>query len=85
MPRPLLERPDIPEHLVFVWSAFWALSSDRPPILGSIGQVPFSSIDRYAARFGLVCRDEFERFERLIRAMDAAFREKVLDDAKKEP
>lgn len=46
--------------------------------------IPFSSIDRYAVRFGIVCPDEFERFQRLIRAMDAAFREKVTEDAKKD-
>lgn len=39
----------------------------------SVGPIPWSSIDRYAARFGFDAADEFERFAKLIRMMDGAF------------
>jgi hypothetical protein len=36
------------------------------------GAIPWRSIDAYAARYGLV-GDDFDRFARVIRAMDAAY------------
>ena len=65
-------RVDIFDHLRCDWEAFWALSTDRM-IAMSEGAIPWSSIDRYGQRFGIV-GDEFERLSRLIRAMDVAYR-----------
>jgi hypothetical protein len=56
---------------MFEWDAFAALSTDRPVGLDR-GAIPWSSIDRYARRFGIE-GDAFERFARLIRSMDAAY------------
>jgi hypothetical protein len=47
------------------------LSSDRSIGMGP-SAIPWSSIERYATRYGLP-NDEFERLARLIRSMDAAF------------
>jgi len=58
-------------QLGFEWSAFANLSTDRP-VAFDRGQIPWSSIDAYAARYGLVF-DDFDRFVRLVRAMDAAY------------
>jgi hypothetical protein len=71
-PLPFLEtKAEVDEHLAFEWVAFAELNSDRPVGM-TAGQIPWSSIDRYAERHGLGL-DEFDRFYRLISAMDAAF------------
>ena len=49
--------------------AFRELQSDRAVTMAGLGPIPFTAIDRYAARYGV--RD-FDRFCRLIRAMEAA-------------
>jgi hypothetical protein len=87
-PRALLDKPEIEEHLVFVWNAFWAISGDRPiGAMGGIGSIPFAVIDRYAVRYGVDGRDEFDRFHSLIKRLDAVFiakaTEKAAEEAKK--
>ncbi len=61
---------DVFDELKSDWHAFWALSTDRPAGLAPAA-IPWSSIDRYATRFGIV-GDEFERFVTMIRAIDTA-------------
>lgn len=53
--------------------AFWALNSSRSMGMGP-GGIPFLAIDRYAARYGI---EDFERFHRLILAMDSVYLEYV--------
>jgi len=62
---------ELPSHLSFEALAFRELSTDRPVGLDR-GAIPWRSIDAYAARYGLV-GDDFDRFVRIIRAMDAAY------------
>lgn len=62
-------RPVLHDHLAFEWVAFRRLARDRPVGL-SIGPIPWTAIDRYAARYGPHDPDAFDRFERLIAAMD---------------
>lgn len=51
-------------------SAFWQLSGDRQ--LGmQAGPIPFASIDRWAARAGIVDPDEFQCLVNCIQVMDA--------------
>lgn len=64
-------KPDLVEHLSFEWSAFRSLSSDRQAGF-AIGPIPWSSIDRFAERYG-IASDEFDRFCALMQAMDAAY------------
>src|SRR5215468_5320837 len=64
-------RTDPLSHLLLEWEAFAQLSTDRPVGL-TRGAIPWSSIDRYAARHG-IDGDDFNRFCALIRAMDAAY------------
>jgi hypothetical protein len=70
IPRALLEKPEIPLHLGFVWRAFWDLNGDRAVGLGGAGPIPFTAIDRYAERFGIVGAEAFERFVLPIRGTD---------------
>lgn len=78
VPAALLKQPEILPHLLFAWRAFSALSSDRPlGALGGCGPIPWSCIERYADRHGIVGSDALDRFEALIRAQDRVY----LDDA----
>ncbi|WP_371346465.1 hypothetical protein [Ancylobacter sp. IITR112] len=70
-------KPALTENLLPVWNAFWALSTDRQIGFGGVGPIQFSSVDRYAIRYGIDGIDEFDRFTSLIRAMDSAFLEQI--------
>ncbi len=37
---------------------------------GIYGRIPFASIERYAVRAGIDDADAFQRFDRIIRALD---------------
>jgi hypothetical protein len=61
---------------MFYWTAFWELSCDRQ--LGMApGPIPFTSIDRYAGRYGIRQIDDFEGFRHVMRAMDGVYLEKA--------
>lgn len=64
-----LTPPEIPEEARFAYSAFNELASDRAVGMG-IGPIPFTAIDAYAWRYGIVDTDEFEWFRILIRAIE---------------
>lgn len=66
-------KPTLEPHLVPIRRAFRATSTDRQIGFGGAGPIPFSSLDRYAARYGIEDIDEFDRFIALIWAMDGAF------------
>lgn len=71
-------QPEIEPYLRFVWDAFWELNSDRPiGAMGGVGTIPFSSVDRYARRFGINDPDQFSRFLSLIRKIDSKYTVKV--------
>lgn len=55
------------------FEAFRALTTDRPVGMGA-GPIPWTSIDRYARRYGFN-GDEFEELEHHIRALDSAYME----------
>jgi hypothetical protein len=76
--------PELDRHLRFTWQAFWDLSNDRPAVFGGIGGIPFSAIDRYAKRYDITDVDEFDRFARLLKAMDTVFQTHVMECAKEE-
>ncbi|TDR90290.1 phage tail assembly chaperone [Enterovirga rhinocerotis] len=76
---PLAKRPELPDHLHFAWSSFWALQGDRHLGFGSVGPIPFQALDAYARRCGIIDIDEFDRLHRLIGAMDKVW----LDDARR--
>jgi len=71
-PKALQERPQLPDHLQFVWSAWWELHTDRPVGM-AVGAIPFSAIDRYAARYGIDGMDHFDAFREAVRALDGAY------------
>jgi hypothetical protein len=72
-PPPFFEQPSIPPHLEFYWQAFADLSSERPVGFSGAGAIPLSSLWAYAERFGIVERDEFDRFKTIIWAMDGEY------------
>jgi hypothetical protein len=66
-----VNRVDPDPHLLGVWNAFGQLTTDRP-VGVTRGAIPWGSIDRYAARYGIE-DDDFDDFVQLIRAMDAVW------------
>ena len=64
-------RPDLFFGLDFYLRAYHELSYDRP-IGMSLGPIPWSSIERYATKYGVVDLDDFAVFESHIRAMENA-------------
>lgn len=64
-------KPELAAHLLFEFSAFRDLSGDRS-IGMDRGPIQWSSIDRYCHRY-LIVGEEFERFARIIRALDEAY------------
>ena len=81
MPQAIRDRPALKRHLLPVWDAFHALGGDRQ--LGLVvGPIPFGAIDRYAARMGIVDRDEFARFHALITSMDVIHQRHMAEQAR---
>lgn len=72
--------PERPELRMY-WDAFHDLSTCRQIGMAS-GPIPWTALNEYALRYGIV-GDGFDRFCRLIRAMDDVVREKW--SPKKEP
>jgi len=60
-------------------TAFWELNSDRQIGMG-LGPIPFTSIDRYALRHS-IAGDDFDFFQKMIRAMDRVFIEHAKGNA----
>jgi hypothetical protein len=65
------EPPEIEERLLFTWSAFWDLVTDRP--VGMVpGPIPNGALRAYARDYG-VSGDLFDSFKTIIRAVDAEY------------
>jgi hypothetical protein len=76
-----VHRPPLPDHLAFYLDAFWDLCGERV-IEG--GGIPYTVLDRYAARIGLPDDEPeaFLRFTALIRRLDAVFLKVSTETAK---
>lgn len=73
-PLPFLQNePELAEYLDFEWRAFHEVSRDRQIGFG-LGPIPWTTVDRYAERHLIDDPDSFERFSKLIFAMDDAYR-----------
>lgn len=59
----------LPEASVYL-TAFCSLEYDRPLGFGCFGAIQFAAIDKYADRLGIIRKDEFWLFERMIRICD---------------
>ena len=68
-PPALRNRPELPEHLAFVWRAFGELATERTSGFG-VGPIPWSAIEAYADRAGIADVDERADFKALIRVLD---------------
>jgi hypothetical protein len=81
VPAALRNRPDLPEHLLWLWDAFHELSSDRHLGMAGAGPIMFSSLDRYACRFGIE-GEHYEVLTAAVRGMDAEWQEHMAKAAK---
>lgn len=83
-PAFMADRPELEPHLAFYSEAFADLSTDRPlGAMGGAGPIPWSAIDRYAARHEIDDPDDFDRLRRMIRAQDRAYLDHVAEEAKR--
>ncbi len=71
--KALDSRPELQTYLITIWDAYTSLDRDRQITMSGPGPIPFSSIDRYARRYGIDEIGEFDRFRRMIMAMDAEY------------
>lgn len=79
----MAERPELAPHLAFYSDAFSELDTDRQfGALGGAGRIPWSAIDRYAARHEIDDPDDFDRLRRMIRAQDRAYLDHMAEEAK---
>ena len=65
------KRPELLPGLDFYLRAYHELGYDRQ-IGMSLGPIPWSSLDRYAAKYGIVDIDDFDVLQSHIRAMENA-------------
>lgn len=63
--------------LAWVWDAYQALAGDR----SDGGRTPFTAIDCYATRYGVIGGQAFERLHRLIIGMDGELEKWVAEKA----
>lgn len=73
LPPALENEPELPDHLVFYWRAFWGLHADRPPSFGGVMPIPFSALDRFGRRYQVDDLDAFDRLSTFVREMDRVY------------
>ncbi|WP_428981378.1 phage tail assembly chaperone [Methylopila jiangsuensis] len=69
VPADYLNRPELEPEGAFYFDAFFRLSPSRR-VGFSEGPIPFEAIDAFARRWR-IWGSEFDRFERMIRALDS--------------
>lgn len=69
-----LNRPSLPEHLLFYWTAFWDLCS--------ADGIAFRDLDAYASRYGIDEVEFFDRFKTLVRRLNAKWVEMIRTEDK---
>lgn len=84
LPAFMVDRPELEPHLTLFSEAFSDLTTDRQlGAMGGAGPIPWSAIDRYAARHEIDDLDDFDRFRRMIRAQDRTYLEHMAEEAKR--
>lgn len=74
MEVPAIENmPHLDEHLVFIWDAFWVLSSSRTAAFGSLMPIPITEIEAYTRLYRIIDFDEQDQFVSTIRAIDDGY------------
>jgi hypothetical protein len=72
VPDDFHERPEIERHLIWLWNAFWELSTERQ--LGmSVGPIPGSKIGEYLRDEMELTGAEYDRARAIIRKTDNAY------------
>ena len=78
------EAPPVEPSLAWVWKAYMDLASTRAVTMAGPQPIAFETIDAYARRFGPHTTDEFERFFRLINALDITHRDMIFEEREAE-
>lgn len=82
-PQWYLDEPRLLPHHQFYLNAFWRLSRDRVPMSNGVAAIPWTSMERYASRYGLHGRSA-ELFFSAIEAMDASYMKKRSAELRKQ-
>lgn len=61
--------PSFCPSLMFIWDSFWELNTTRH----EIGPIPWTAINEYCKRWGIIDTNEFDEFMFFIRGLDSAF------------
>lgn len=72
MPEGYLDRPKLAFGNLFLWDAFWELTTDRQLGFGAESRIPSSAIRDFAEDYELA-GDDFQWFRLVIREMDAEY------------
>lgn len=71
VPEGFVNQPMIEPQNVFLWDAFWELSSERQIGMG-LGQIPYRALRSFAGDHG-IAGDQFDRFRSVIRQLDGEY------------
>ena len=71
VPEGFLNQPSIAPQNLFLWDAFWELSSERQMGMG-LGPIPYRALRSYADDGGIV-GDHFDLFRSVIRQLDGEY------------
>lgn len=67
-----MDIPELADGLGLVMDAFWDLSSTRPADGGTIGNIPWTALDQWMTRHGVV-GDQYHRMMAVLRTTDDAY------------
>lgn len=82
-PEAIANAPTLKAYLQFYWEAFLELDTCRPLGMSSVGQIPWTAVNEYALRHGIVDVDDFDYLLTMIRGIDAAYRTYVREKTSK--
>lgn len=82
LPKRIQEAPELEQHLVLYYNAFWDLSSCRSVGFG-YGPIPWTAVTDWCILYGLDA-EQIHLMHRYIRKMDEVYLKHHAKDAKKE-
>ena len=81
---PEVEMPDVDAVEMMYWNHFGELQTERPlGAMGGAGPIPWTSIDRYAERFGFA-EEGYADFLEIIRFLDGLWLKNMSEKQEKE-
>lgn len=73
-PKFLKDKPTLDISLIWYWDSFLQLNSTR---FKDFGEIPWTAIDSYCDRWGIVEPEEFDSFCYIIKSIDKVYLEEL--------